>query len=275
MPLEIILLSEKKGSNPGGECLIPCLGQNRKFYLKYCPGSKLPRTSSLTPCHQPIYEALTCELAKRIGLHIPESKILCGKEISFKGEANLVARIDPHRRFYFISEMLTPPQEEDPSKTEQAMRREEPYREAILVADIVGKKQNYYFYADDNGGGTLMYLDLGCNFVHAVGGYMFFQHQVLKHLSDPNFKRDKRILKDWYLIPCEETAQELIPLTELTTLDSNRTLPLIDSSTGKKIKVPIGELLSGGEIEEINRILTWGIHSNLSRLKEAGLVVKD
>ena len=71
------VLSEQKGSNPGGFCIYKNGKTSFKGYFKYCVGSKISHEhSALRAEHQPFYEAITFEFAKRLGLKTPSFFVL-------------------------------------------------------------------------------------------------------------------------------------------------------------------------------------------------------
>lgn len=274
MPLEVRVLTEKKGSNPGGRAVIDCHGRGMGCYFKYCVGSKLPIQSSFSHTHQPIYEAITVGLARLLGLNTPNVYVVSGSEVNFTGDRSLIKNLNPRMPYYFISEILPVPAREDPGKTAKRMKDESIYRDILQLSDIVGKKQNYFFY-ESRDSGVLCYLDVGCSFVHAVDGFIFMTNNVKNHALEVDVKRDKRRLKDYYLIPNDPNAQDLISLEHIINLVPELKILCINSKTCKRELVPIFSLLTVPEIADIQAILTYGMTSNLRAIKDSELIIRE
>ncbi len=108
---EIIVKDKAKGGNPGGMIEIPFYNISSSFYFKYCPqpGKGLGK-SPLFPEHQPIYEALTVMLAKRLGLSVPQVFVMENrpnerkKDPVFKYEIKN-NKFNANMPFYFISKI--------------------------------------------------------------------------------------------------------------------------------------------------------------------------
>jgi len=275
MALEVELLSPAKGSNPGGVCNISCLssGHSKQFYIKYCPGSHLPRESFLRPSHQPIYEAVTSVKANQLGLNTPNSWVLANGDLHFKGDSQLLRKINQHMPYYFVSEMIPAPSNEDSEKTKFSMNAESFYRDILHVSDIVGKKQNYFFIEDERGG-HLVYLDVGCNFVNASGGFMFFNHDIKTHASKIDLRRDLKRLKEYSLMPSLVNASNFISLADFVTISSEIEVPLIDSRDCRKKGLVLGTVLCEQERQEITRILAYGVLKHLKDIRASDLVVR-
>jgi hypothetical protein len=273
MTLELEVLSEKKGSNPGGKAKIPCLSSFSQFYFKYCNRSSLPSCSSLRPVHQPIYEALTCVLANKLGLHTPKNYVLLGGDVNFSGDASLLKKLDTNRPFYFLSEFISLPTSEDINRAKVLMERESVYRDLLLVSDIVGRKQNYVFF-DNLKGGELVYLDLGCNFVHATDGRIFFRNDVLHHAFNNDFKKEVKMLHDYYLIPANQNADDFINLGDFTSINPSIKIPFINSRNCRRDFLEIGSVLSTKELAEISTIFAYELVSNLKELKKSQFIIR-
>jgi hypothetical protein len=275
MALEVEIISPAKGSNPGGVCNISCLssGSSKQFYIKYCPGSHLPRESFLCPSHQPIYEAITSVRVNQLGLTTPNNWVLANGDLHFKGDSQLLRKINQHMPYYFVSEMIPTPHNEDSEKTKLFMSQESFYRDILHVSDIVGKKQNYFFI-DDEKGGHLAYIDVGCNFVNATGGFMFFNHDIKTHAPRVDLRRDMKRLKEYSLMPALVQASDFISLADFVTISPEMEVPLIDSKDCRKKGLILGNVLCEQEREEITRILAYGVLKHLKDIRASDLVVR-
>ncbi len=157
--------------------------------------------------------------------------------------------------FYFVSRLISVPSPEESEKKRAALVRDKLYRDLLMVSDISNKEQNYRY---DPTKDLMVYLDLGCSFVHAVGGFLL--PSTIKFPSDnrQTEKRATQIAKEHHLITADD--QNLIPLEELISMESVR-VPLLGSS---ERTASVDSLLSEEEIEEITRMLLF----NLIRIKQ-------
>lgn len=267
MALEILITSEPKGSNPGGKCRFPINSHEYEGYIKYCNGSRVPNGSTLDYTHQPIYEAITIELAKFLGLHTPPVHVLCNESKNLIFREQIQNHLNPNMKFYFLSQMIPIPLQENNDVAQQFMQKESIYRDLLFVSDIVGKKQNYIFQ-EVNSDKRLIYLDLGCSFVRAVGGIMDIDQKTKKGYSHRNLRKDLKKLDDYLLIPNQPDADDFISLDQIVRIIPNLGISCLNSTTGKMEKRKVNDLLYFEEIEEIQEILAYGIALNLSKLKE-------
>ena len=77
--------SEKKGSNPGGKgTVLYNKGESLDIYIKYCTHSRLHASHPFKASNQPIYEAVTLGLAKKIGLEVPKYFLLVNEDKTLK-----------------------------------------------------------------------------------------------------------------------------------------------------------------------------------------------
>ena len=182
MTLEIYVTDGRKGSNPGGKIRLSkkdARGRGQNAYLKHAYGIRgLPPSTPLDFKCQPIYEALSYEMARNIGVMVPEYAILrknlenC-EEVLFNVETHELEFSDTMHYYFisFISPSYSPNslQKVPSSVVQKHMDKEKLDREVLFLADIEKKAQNYYW---DPTLERLVYNDLGCNFVHAVDGFL-------------------------------------------------------------------------------------------------------
>ncbi len=105
MDLEIIVNTERKGSNPGGKGIVRFSEYDMPMYLKYCPGSRIPPKWGFNPQNQPVYESITAKMARELGLHIPNFWVLINRNHDLKFDLRDGADIDTNRKYYFVSEL--------------------------------------------------------------------------------------------------------------------------------------------------------------------------
>jgi len=287
--LEINVLSPRKGSNPGGSCSFRAGNRLVSGYFKYCHTNKI-RKSALRVEHQPIYEQVTLQLARDIGLKTIDSYVLSNldRSVKFKGwKGREKQDTDPNNRdFYFLSVYIPKSvviaekeyrkagettvildSRDDMTKIARVFQREDVYLRTLLVSDVVGKRQNYVFNPHRGVDGEIVYLDLGCSFVKAVGGDMLLP-RGLKKCGSREVRRMKKKLRGVQLISAKndnfvdlESLSEQIPDLKIPMLNPRRNVPLQD-------------LLTSSEMEEVEGYVLQGIVENLPRLKKRDLICK-
>ena len=274
MSLEIEVYGRRKGSNPGTTCSFALRGGRRQdYYLKYCPGSKLPPSSYLTPPNQPIYESVTSEMANMLGLLTPNASVVEGSDVVFTGQPQHLKKINANMPFFFVSKLIHHPEQSNGSESlEQRMTIEAPYRDLLMVSDIIGRKQNYAYYENQD---RLIYLDLGCSFVNATKGFLYMKNHIKRRPNSKKIKKLEKRLKGYYIAPMAAGINDFISLQDFVQIPRTLEIPIIDSKTGKRKKTPVSSLLYKEEIDEIIEILTYELVSDLSKLKKTGILLKE
>jgi hypothetical protein len=287
--LEIKITSESKGSNPGGKCSLPYLGnQCADFYIKYCNSSRLPPQHPFNPVNQPIYEALTLVLAEKVGLHVPRYFVLMNKQgnIRFTQDHTISIKkeLDENRPYYFVSRLVTLPREENLEKLKLMMEKEKVYRDLLMVGDVSGKKQNFALI-DDPSPGHVLYIDLGCSFVDAVGGYLQQRNYITNLVRDvkgkqegepkrdlkQNLRHAERTLRKYALLTNHEveSSQDIIPLDELVESVREAQIPTLNP----RGKLAVVNALSEKEIEEIINLLKMNMAETVKKYSDSGILV--
>ncbi|MEK6820358.1 MAG: hypothetical protein AABX71_01485 [Nanoarchaeota archaeon] len=263
MALEVQVLTGRKGSNPGGICniivnpyrIIPC-------YVKYCPGSHLPRGSNLGARNQPVYEAVTNELVRRVGLATPRTHVLIDtdKDVRFIKLDGAREGLGEGRRYYFVSELVTTKQSKNQELLKEVRDREEPYLDILGICDVFNISNNYFFYEDKTG--KIVYIDLGCSFVRAKEGWIEIKNRDRREMgSRDNLKRARKELANYSIVPAQGGSPislfslvEDIPNIELSTLNPDK-------------RMAVTGVLSPAEITEIQTILTVEIDRGLKKYR--------
>ncbi len=263
--LEIKITSERKGGNPGGNCIFND-GKNKfEGYFKYCIGSNIRAPSSFVPENQPFYEATTFELVRKMGLATSKYFVLLNEN----GNLNFVncgsdVREHSGRKSYFISKI----QKEDSSLDEHALKKineEKVYLNSLEVSDVIGRRQNYRVLPDFSDKCKIMYIDLGCSFVNALDGNLKLSNGFAKinFLDKRKLKKLKKVNvigADNYSIVNFGELVEGLPSLVITTLN-----PL-----GKK---KLKNLVSSDEISEIQMYLTESLYSSVPKFREKDLLL--
>src|SRR3989338_3170054 len=203
MNTEIHLYTGKKGSNPGGKCLVKTPGLEFDAYIKYCPASKLGRRTIFRASHQPIYEALSNTLIGNLGLDIPEFYVLLNKhgEVIFTRENEArEENFNDKMPYYYVSKLVPLSPAVESTGKQEAMAREKLYRDVVMVSDVSNKAQNFRYNPDRN---NITYIDLGCSFVEATNGSLHTSSVKLPDDVKANSKRAER-LKNELVISTKE-----------------------------------------------------------------------
>lgn len=276
----IKVTSDRIGSNPGGKCLVDCNGLQFNGYFKYCHGSRIGGNSSFHAAHQPVYEAITFQLIKQIGLQVTDFYIIINKDRGVQfNDWKIFMNHDPSGRdFYFVSKILPRPNDCPEYVVDKIIKREDIYLSSLLVADIIGKGQNYRCYSkpgcsfhscrghkDQCDGGSIVYLDLGCSFVYAREGFLTLPHKLQSH-NPADFKIQMHKLERTVII---SKIKSEINLGQLIT-----DLPKIPIPTlHPKGHTTLSQFLSNQEIREIGGYLAQSLTKSIPAFKERGLVV--
>ncbi len=252
---KIEIYTGRKGSNPGGKCLVTTRTSEFDAYFKYCPGSRLPPFSPIdkknpqpfTPQHQPIYEAITFALAQRMGLNVPEFQVLVNNDsVSFTYDPNTSNRINERMPFYLISKLIEVPVSEDNAGKDAALKKEKVFRDLLMVSDVSNKAQNFRYVEKED---RMLYLDLGCSFVNAVEGYL---RKTSFKLPEGNVKKARKVaenIQDYWIATADGTdIKQIGEILDLRDL-------LIPTLTSGRTFMPVDSLLSGEEISELETML--------------------
>ncbi|MBS3116429.1 hypothetical protein J4421_02410 [Candidatus Woesearchaeota archaeon] len=258
--VQVHFVTERKGSNPGGKCIIR-FSHSEEFegYFKYCPGSKLPRTMAdeergvyeqpFRSSHQPLYEAVTFILAKQLGLRVPEFYVLCnGNGITFTYDSDLRSRINEHMPYYFVSRLMAvpPPLHMDDSQTVKALAHDKIYRDLLMISDISHKAHNYRYDPESD---TMIYLDLGCSFVHAVGGFLIPSHGKSVSRDKTNLRKSRNLSVSKAIERAD--AVDYVPLERIVDGFPDFGVPILNPSGTRSLY----HFLSDEEKMEIQRMM--------------------
>jgi len=269
MGLEIKVIEGRKGSNPGGLVSLGANGNSFCAYLKYCPGSKIPREYGFNAQNQPVYEAVTFEMARRLGLLTPEFYVLLNSNsgVTFSNTPGIRDKLDPSRKSYFVSRYVKPTQMEGENQLAIQMEKDAIYRNVLRIADIVGKRQNFLFLAS----GRIKYIDLGCSFVHAVDGFLQLKHNETRALSchRKELKTALNQLSRYRLILRDDSNTLL--LSEIARMPETITIPIF----GLARQIRLIDMVNIQEVNNIVQILAMGMIHHLKDLKESDKIIKS
>jgi len=269
MVSRISIVTERKGSNPGGKCVYSDRETSFAGYLKYCDLSNMGRESALSATRQPIYEALTLVIAKKLGLHVPEFYIVPnnGHAVAFDFRPNLKSTIRKDKPFYFLSKIVDITQHQDPEKTRKILASEKIYRDLLLVTDVSHKQQNFTLMPDENGG-RIVYIDAGCSFVDAVEGKMFYRRGKKINGSKSDLKQGMQVASRYALLTADE--ESILVLEDILNLVDTARIPRLNP----RGYVNIADLLTNAERSEIKRILLLNLAPTIRRHKDSGNLIR-
>lgn len=277
--VDIHILTERKGSNPGGKCTLSHLGRPFQGYIKYCSQSRLPPDHPFTPINQPIYEAITLKLAEEFGLYVPRHFIIDNTDSSVALIHDLSI---PKRRWlsntsetYFLSKLTELPREEDQELLREILSKEKIYRDLLMIGDISGKKQNFILMMEPQP--HILYVDLGCSFADAVENHLQQRSEISNLTRDkrgnqkPTLKKDIKRAEDLliriHLVTNHllDYQQNLVCLLELIESVPSLSIPIFPTSN-----IPVKDLLSKAEIEEIKVLLKLNMSTKIRDYTKAG-----
>jgi len=268
MALNVDIRSENKGSNPGGRCLISDNGDKFNAYFKFCYGSKLRSASSFVSQNQPVYEAITFELVRQMGLATTDEYVILNekRDVNFDNWKEHGFKHNPQgRRFYFASVIDEVPLVRlDETEAALLVGMESVFLDSLMISDVVGRSHNYLADADPDNKG-IRYLDLGCSFVLASEGF----------LKDPprrkslDKKTRKNLSKRLNGKKVYTNGQRTVELAQLVEGISEMSVPTLNPRGRREI----GEMISGDEIREIQDYMLSSLSRALPKFKEAGLLV--
>ncbi|MBS3100493.1 hypothetical protein J4463_04770 [Candidatus Pacearchaeota archaeon] len=270
------VLSDKKGSNPGGECNYNTDRLHFQGYFKYVYGSKIIGDTSFVPKHQPIYEYITFVLAQALRLKTADTFILLNtnRDVEFRDLKKNWHKDHSGRDYYFISRMIPRPKIlGTPCENYQIPRNEIVCLDSLLISDIVGKSQNYIINPIPDSGGAeckceVAYLDLGCSFVHATGGFLL-QPNKLKLPEKREIRRFAKDFERFNIIGADN--DKLINLEEL----ANSIYDMWITTLNPWGRQRVSNFLSQKELDEIYSHIIVSFHNNISKFEEEGLFICD
>ncbi|MCX6748178.1 MAG: hypothetical protein NT076_01090 [Candidatus Pacearchaeota archaeon] len=277
MALEIEILTSSKGSNPGGKCSI---GVNNRppflYYVKHCHSAS--GKHPFNPQNQPFFEAITFEMARTLGLHVPDFYVLLNPErgLEFKHSSDIKPNLHPDKKCYFASRIIAQPSiRDDNPDLVRVIDEERIHRDLLDVADIEGIGQNYSFFENGDEPPRVFYLDLGCSFVHSKEGKLFIQGRHQKALE--GCLRDKHYLKELsHYAVISRDDKIIVPLKELAFSSRTMTVPAIDPRLREPFtRVRVSDYLSEEELHAIECILTAQMRDSVRKYKSSPYLIKD
>lgn len=271
MANDVEFLSGRKGSNPGGRCNVLIGGPSFQAYVKYCYGPSTIGKSVFRGPHQPVYEAITFEMANWLGLRGPRTGVIFNrdKNVHFHAWKDCNEKDPSGREFYFFSEIIDSPADKEIDSDKVAseiISAQRPYLESLLIEDVVGKRQNY-FVCGSGESKFVSYLDFGCSFVHAKEGFV-------SHPARPKFQTEKEIrrarskLSRYHLFGAD--GLKVIDLADLPEFIRTMKINLLNPNCRAEIKY----LISQNEIDSIENHFISGFSNELKVFEREGLVVR-
>ncbi len=266
MVASVNFTSSRIGSNPGGRCYFVSDRLDFNGYIKYCFGSHINGFSSFRADHQPVYEAMTFELARKFGLKTVDSFLITNsnKDLYFDKFKD-VGEPDPSGRlFYFISRLSqNPPCENGSQNCCDIPETEHIYLDSLLITDIIGKKQNYILCPAISQ--QPIYLDLGCSFVHAHEGFIHHPHKM--KVDEKDLRRARKRIQGRNIIGADN--ETIVSFDEIIDMPFSMSLTCLNPWR----VVPVSQLIGEEESLEIQNHLIGSLYTNLKRYQAQNLLL--
>lgn len=274
MAFDILVKSNRIGSNPGGRCELLVHEKQVDAYIKYCNRSSMHPEAPLLDLNQPIYEALTFALARKLGLCVPDFAVVLNKNperVNFTYESKSFDKLNNKKPYFFVTEVISWANQDFYKKTyEKQLFDEEIYRDLLIIDDITGRKQNYWFVPDENSekGGHISYVDLGCSFVNVNEGTMSARSGKPPSSNKNDIKQANNIVKKYGVI--KNDNEKVISLSEIVNSIYFINIPTINPEG----TMPTYKLISEQELDELSHILKMSFTKTLRKYKEHPKLVK-
>jgi len=261
MALEIKVISGPKGSNPGGKCIIPNFKNKGTDYIKYCNVNDVS-SLGLDVQNQPVYEAISLEMAKKLGLSVPKYKVIMNPsktDMKFSYSPLSGEKITPlnsKKSCYFLSQFIPHNVDDTNEGLPPLMAKEKIFRDLLNLGDISGRAQNYSFIQPRYAEPFVTYIDVGCGLVDAHGGHLSIRTSLRNKLQKIKGKKDLRNtqkrLSRWDI---KTPKGERINLKEFGESISETPIKVFDASKTGRVKiVPAKELVSSEELDKLQMI---------------------
>ncbi len=264
MKVKVDVLSDKKGSNPGGFCTIRDSKGSRILdgYFKYCFGESLPRGIPFKAEHQPVLEVLASLKAREFGLVTPDCFVLINDgKVSF---SNLHDEKDHSgKKYYFVSKL-------EPNPSSAAIDRElntiveseKIYLDSLLLRDY-GTRNNILYKE-----GRASYIDLGCwGFACANEGLL---KQIIGKKELVSDKDRKKLIRRLEKDNLRNANGEIINLGEFARNIPESFIPLLNPNGGYAIAK---SLLTNDELNAVQGYLAQNLDSKREAFRKADLLV--
>lgn len=265
--MRLDIIDRQKGSNPGGVCYILDNRECFRAYFKFCYESKIHGISTFRAAHQPIYEAITFQLARQVGLATTDFYILLNenRNVSFHYWTDHQFKHDPNgRNFYFVSRWLPPEQDFVRNTVPPLLQHDLPYLASLQIGDIQ-RRQNYAWDIAEDGRERVIYIDLGRSFVLAADGELKLPHKATGYDRGLH-KEAMRRLETKFLIT---RRQDLVNLAEMVDGISVMKLPTLNPRCSRTLS----SLLNHAEIQEIQFYVAQGLYNQLPALQHSDLLM--
>jgi hypothetical protein len=243
-------------------------GEGRVFLgaviFKYCNRASI-HGSPLNAQNQPIYEAMFLELAKILGLEVPEYFVITnpnGGHVSFSYEPDQGENIRPlsnHNKSYFVSRLTPHPIIETGALVKGLMSKDKIYRDLLNIGNVSDRPENYTL-VDPKGGAKpfILYIDLGCGLVDAHSRNLTLRTGLERKrsslLQSNALKRIKRDLsRAWLTTRDGKSEVNLLQFGE--KIPACCRINILDASSPSRIQqVPVTKLLTNGELSELSSL---------------------
>ncbi|MBU0894145.1 MAG: hypothetical protein KKF48_01290 [Nanoarchaeota archaeon] len=265
MSLDIVVTSENIGSNPGGRCLVKTHLKrvSEESYIKYCNRTQTPPSFSFSSQRQPIYEAMFLEMAKMLGLVVPEYAVILnpqGKHVNFiyEPEKNQkVKKLNSNNHSYFLSRLIDHIIDENHPKLRGVMADEKIYRDLLNIGNVSDRPDNYTLVDIKGKEPFVLYIDFGCGFVDAHEGILTIRPSLIRQMSKlENGKALKNLKKRLGKINLKIDRGTIINLFDFgERIPGCCKINVLDASNPHFFKsMPVNSLLSKRELDDLSKL---------------------
>jgi hypothetical protein len=264
------VISDRKGSNPGGWTRLSCNERTVDIYMKYSYGCRLGKKTGLKAENQPFYEAIQNQVARQLGLTVPNTFVISGSSMVFDDTSD---DLSGDRSFYFCS--VKYPECEDifqagefPDIERELFGLERGLTDTLLISDVENKGQNYLVHASPEKMG-IVYLDIGCGIVCTIDGFI----KPASGLSKNNYrimdrKSRKRKINELERYSITDLKGNQRSLYDIVQLHRDAQISLGVSGEIYSVDSLISQgILSDDEMIEFCDVLMIGIENNIKTLK--------
>mgnify|MGYP001592835860 CR=1 FL=1 len=265
MKIRVDVLSDKKGSNPGGLCTVYDSKGNRVLdgYFKYCHSSYLPKSSPFLAEHQPVLEVLASLQARKFGLITPDCYVLMNKDlVVFNNLHN--SKDHSGKKYYFVSKLEPNPTSETIDKRLiESIKHERAYLESLLLRDFDSRANIIYKE------GRVGYIDLGCfRFACANDGFLKEAPGNFSLIPDRQLRKILRKLENYNIRRADGAVINLLKIVEDV---SDMFIPILNPPGGY---AKVESLINKNEVHAIQNYFAQSFFNSRRKFKEEGLLIE-
>lgn len=273
--MRVNITSDRKGGNPGGYATVDLGSRVADVYFKYVNSSRISPEVPFRVGNQPIYEALTLQMAKKLGLSVPKVGILRSDSAQWYRDGRIER---PSSEYVFLSEIVKDVDikgEEAELFGDEKLREEKVYRDMLLIGDVEGRRQNYSIIGESESP-RLIYIDCGCGFVDAKEGAISQRNAITKLTRDVRsfepLRNLRKRLKDGHKFLARKEfftnhdvySQQRIGCDDLVANIGSYRIPIFGGGFRR-----VDTIISDEEVDEIRDLMTMNMVNVVRKYKQS------